>query len=96
VPDQQSTDPIIAERRIRALNAERQKRMVADADKLLALAKQLNEEVASANSGSFTTDQLRKIGEIEKLARSVKDRMASGGADITSIPPKLEFPSSAN
>jgi hypothetical protein len=61
--------------RLRALNAERQKKLVADTDKLLKLAAELKAEMSSANSGSFTPDQLRKLGEIEKLAHSVKEKM---------------------
>ncbi len=83
LPDTQVLDPLMAERRVRALNLERQKRMVADANKLLALAKELNNEVAAMNAGSFTADQLRKITEIEKLARSVRERMT---ADVTEFP----------
>ena len=82
-------DSVMAERRIRALNMERQKRMVADANKLLNLAKELNDEVAAANSGSLTSSQLHKIGEIEKLARSVKERMTAGVVDAPSIPPPM-------
>jgi len=94
VPDEQGLDPVMAERRLRALNIERQKRMVADANKLLTLAKELNDEVASTNTGSFTADQLRKIGEIEKLARSVRERMAAGVAELPNVPspPMLGFP----
>ncbi len=61
-----------------ALNVERQKQMVSDANKLLKLARELNDEVATANTGTFTPDQLHKIAEIEKLARSVRERMADG------------------
>ena len=65
----------MAEKRLRALNTERQKQMVADAAKLLKLAKELNEEVAASNSNTLTSEQVRKVAEIEKLARSVKQRM---------------------
>ncbi len=65
----------MAERRIRALNIQRQKQMVADTDKLLKLAKELNEEVAKANTGTLTQDELHKIADIEKLARNVRQRM---------------------
>jgi len=94
VPDVQGPNPVIEERRLRALNIERQKRMVADTNKLLTLAKELNDEVASTNTGSFTVDQLRKIGEIEKLARSVRERMAAGVAEVPNVPspPMLGFP----
>jgi hypothetical protein len=91
--DDDGFDPVMAERRIRALNAERQKQMVSDANKLLKLARELNDEVASANSGAFTPDQLRKIGEIEKLARSVRERMTSGVGESNIAPaPGLVYP----
>lgn len=85
-------DPIAAERRQRALDIERQKQMVADAGKLLKLAKELNDEIAAANTGTLTPGQLRKIAEIEKLARSVKDRMTLGTG---SSQPSTMFPSQA-
>ncbi len=66
------------QRRLRALNMERQKEMVADAGKLLRLARELNSEVAAQKSDALTSDQLHKVAEIEKLARSVKERMTSG------------------
>ena len=54
--------------------------MVADTNKLLKLAKELNDEVAASNPGSLTPEQLHKIAEIEKLARSVKERMTAAVA----------------
>ena len=86
-------DPLMAERRLRALNIERQKRMVADAGKLLKLARELNEEVARANTGRLTPAELHKIAEIEKLARSVRQKMVNGVAESTPIlPPTVGFP----
>jgi hypothetical protein len=87
-------DPVMAERRMRALNTERQKQMVSDTNKLLKLAKELNEEVATTNSASFTPDQLRKIGEIEKLARNVRERMAAAAGEAPSLlpPPTVIYP----
>ncbi len=83
-------DPMMAERRIRALNVQRQKQMVADADKLLKLAKELNEEVAKANTGTLTDDELHKIADIEKLARSVRQRMTDETGQVPSfLPPPL-------
>jgi hypothetical protein len=80
-------DPVMMERRIRALNMERQKEMVSDANKLLKLARELNEEVALQKSGALTPDQLHKIAEIEKLARNVKERMTSGVGEPQSVIP---------
>jgi hypothetical protein len=92
--DDDNYDPVMAERRLRALNIERQKQMVSDATKLLKLAQELNSEVASANAGGFTPDQLRKIGEIEKLARSVRERMSSAVGETPAVlpPPTLTYP----
>ena len=66
--------------------------MVADAGKLLKLAQELNDEVAASNTGSLTPEQLRKIAEIEKLARSVKERMTAGNVQSQ---PALTAPSFA-
>jgi hypothetical protein len=84
-------DPVIADKRLLALNIERQKQMVADANKLLKLAKELNDEVAVSNTGSLTSEQLHKIAEIEKLARSVKERMVAGVAQPQSAFPAPGF-----
>ena len=84
-------ETVMAEKRLRALNAERQKQMVADAEKLLKLARELNEEVAASNSGTLTPEQLHKIAEIEKLARSVKERMVDGVAQPPSAFPAPVF-----
>jgi len=70
-------DPIQEVRWLRGLNVERQKEMVSDTNKLLKLARELNAEISSSNSDSLTPAQLRKVGEIEKLARSVKEKMST-------------------
>jgi hypothetical protein len=93
-PDDENYDPMMAERRMRALNAERQKQMVSDAARLLKLAQELNSEIASANTGAFTPDQLRKIGEIERLARNVREKMTSAAGETPSVlpPPGPTYP----
>jgi len=65
------------ERRLRALNALRQKSMVEDTGKLLKLATELNAEISSQHPDSLTPEQLHKLAEIEKLAHSVKDKMST-------------------
>jgi hypothetical protein len=62
-------------KRLRALNADRQKSMVSDAERLLKLARQLDAEVASNPGGELTPSELHKVAEIEKLAHSVKSKM---------------------
>jgi len=71
-----SPDSRFADKRLRALNAERQKSMVSDADKLVKLARQLDAEIASNETDEMTPEELRKLAEIEKLAHNVKAKMA--------------------
>ncbi len=75
------------EKRLRALNAERQKSMVSDTNKLLKLADELNAEISSTNSESLTRAQLHKLGEIEKLAHGVKDKMSTSVRPMYQQPP---------
>jgi hypothetical protein len=65
------------EKLLRALNADRQKALVSDANKLLRLVNELNTEIAGKQPDALTPDQLRKMAEIEKLAHSVKDKMTT-------------------
>jgi len=70
--------------------------MISDSDKLLKLARELNEEVAKENTGTLTLDELHKIAEIEKLARNVRQRMTEGaGEPQSTMPPPapMIFPS---
>jgi hypothetical protein len=55
--------------------AERQKRLVADTDKLLSLTTALKEQVNESNKDILSLDMVKKADEIEKLAHSVKERM---------------------
>jgi hypothetical protein len=77
------TDPISgvssaeSERLLVMLNAARQKSLISDSEKLLKLARQLNEEVAAAKGGPLTQEQLRKVARIEKLAHNVKEEMSN-------------------
>ena len=58
-----------------ARNEERQRRLVSDSEKLLQLATQLNEDLAKTDRHVLSMDVVRRAEEIEKLAKSVKDRM---------------------
>ena len=75
------------EKRVRLLNAARQKSMVSDADKLLKLAKELNDEVAGGDSATMTDAQLRKVAEIAKLAKNVKEKMSFSVGGFPSVSP---------
>jgi hypothetical protein len=63
------------ERMEKARNVDRQKQLEHDTDKLLALAKELKDEVSKSNKDTLSVDVVKKAAEIEKLAKSVKDRM---------------------
>jgi hypothetical protein len=71
---QESSGP--DKKRVQMLNAERQKSLVSDADKLLKLAKELNDEVTQSDSAELSSDQLHKVEEIGKLAKNVKTKMS--------------------
>ena len=58
-----------------ARNDERQKKLVSDSDKLLELATQLHDDVSKTNQHILSVDVVKRAEEIEKLARSVKERM---------------------
>lgn len=78
-------DPIQAQRQLKALNEARQKLLVRDADRLLRLALELRDEVAASGADHLTPVQLRKLGDMEKLARSVREKMsysATGGPEV--------------
>jgi hypothetical protein len=60
---------------VKARNEERQKALKADTDKLLALATDLKQYVDKTNGSVMSLDVIRKADEIEKLAKSVREKM---------------------
>jgi hypothetical protein len=82
-------DPLYEDRRLNALNADRHKSMVTDTEKLLRLAKQLDEEIAANTTDGLTSKEMKEVAEIEKLARNVKEKMArsyGGGGPVYTDP----------
>src|SRR6185437_2577738 len=75
VDDSPQTPQSLEMQQARARNAERQKQLVADTQKLVALANQLQDEVSKSNKDMLSLDVVRKADEIDKLARTVRDRM---------------------
>ena len=65
----------IQEKQEKARNDERQKRLVADTEKLLALATQLHDDVGKTDKNILSLDVVKRSEEIEKLARTIKERM---------------------
>jgi hypothetical protein len=70
-----SLSPEIQAQQARSRNSDRQKQLVQDTDKLLALATQLKQDVDKTNKDVLSVDVIKKADEIEKLAHSVKERM---------------------
>ena len=56
-------------------NEERQRQLVADTDKLLDLAQALKAEVDKSNKDQLSLDVVKRAEQIEKLAKSVKEKM---------------------
>ena len=80
-----SRDAVEEARLMQALNIARQKALVSDANKLLKLTTELNEEIAHSNSGTLTSAQIRKLAQIEKLAHSVSEKMSATVLPTTGI-----------
>ena len=59
-------------------NQERQQKLKQDTDKLFTLASELKQYVDKSNENTLSLDVIKKAEEIEKLARSVKDKMKAG------------------
>ena len=53
-----------------------QKKNLKDAERLLALAKELDSTSATPNRTKPTAEEVKKVEEIEKIAKRVKDRLA--------------------
>ena len=73
--DPDPVDPARAEQQAKLRNDDRQKRLVADTDKLLSLATDLKAQVDKSTKNTLSLDVIKKADEIEKLAHSVKERM---------------------
>jgi len=64
----------IAEQQARTRNSERQKRLESDTQKLVGLVDKLKQQMQGEKQMP-AADLSKRAEEIEKLARSVKDRM---------------------
>ena len=67
--------PEIANEQARSRNTERQKKLEDDTARLLSLATELKEQMGKTNKNVMSVDVIKKADEIEKLARSIKERM---------------------
>jgi len=72
-------------KRIAQLNVIRQKAMVSDVEKLVHLAKELNDDASSGGTTLSPGERLHKAAEIEKLAKEVKEKMTYAVGTPTEI-----------
>jgi hypothetical protein len=77
MPAFDDTDPLARARQAtqsRTYANERQKKLLADADKLVELSNELRAEVGSSTKNDLSLTVIKKAGEIEKLAHDVRER----------------------
>jgi hypothetical protein len=67
--------PAVQEQLEKGRQTERQKKLIADTDRLLALANELKTDMDKTTKDEMSIQVIHKAEEIEKLARSVKERM---------------------
>lgn len=68
-------NPQLEQEQSKLRNTDRQKQLVLDTQKLLALANELKTDVDKSNKDMLSIDVIKKAEEIEKLAHSVKEKM---------------------
>ena len=77
-PPQEEVDPLhqdLEKRRKKELNKARFTELKRDTDRLLQLATELKTHVDKADENMLSLDVLKKTEQIEKLAKSVRDKM---------------------
>jgi phenylacetate-coenzyme A ligase PaaK-like adenylate-forming protein len=76
-PSSNFGDVSMQERQVKMLNDQRQKAIVADTDKILQLARELNADAVSENPTFSPAQRMQKAEEIEKLAKNVREKMTN-------------------
>jgi ABC-type transporter Mla subunit MlaD len=84
----------IEHRQLKELNKRRQQEIRDDTAKLFQLATELKAAVDKSNENVLSLDVVRKAGEVEKLAKQVKEKMKeSVGPPLRVEPlPKTPYP----
>lgn len=85
--NQSAEEAQVEREQARARNKERQEKLKADTDKLLQLATELKQYVDKTNENILSVEVVKKTEEIEKLAKSVREKMKSH-----EMPPDDRFP----
>ena len=70
-----ATSPAVAEKMAISRNDERQRKLVADTNQLFDLASKLKDEVDKTDKYTLSLDVVKRTAEIEKLAKSIRERM---------------------
>ena len=71
----QNQEKMTKQQKFEAANSERKKQIADDSTKLLNMAIALKAEVDKTTKDTLSLNVIRKADEIEKLARSVKEKM---------------------
>jgi hypothetical protein len=87
-----SMDAHMKAKRINQLNQNRQKAMVSDAEKLLRLAQELNNDANAGGASLSPAERMHKAAEIEKLAKGVKEKMTYAIGEPAEISPPFATP----
>lgn len=80
-PQPRDMDPAMrrmTERMAIERNTQRQQKIVDDTARLLDLAKELNDAVSHSTKNTLSIAVVKKAEEIEKLAKTIKDKMRDG------------------
>ncbi|NYF80374.1 hypothetical protein [Granulicella arctica] len=73
--DTNPLSPAAQEQMERSRQTDRQKKLIADTNRLLTLATELKTDMDKTSKDTMSLDVIKKAEEIEKLAHSVKERM---------------------
>ncbi len=73
--DPNPISPATLEHLERGRQSDRQKKLIADTDRLLFLANELKADMDKTTKDTLSIEVIRKAEEIEKLAHNVKERM---------------------
>ena len=72
--EEQGISPSLLAKQMGMRNSERQDKLVSDTNKLLALVTNFNQQANKDGVQLSSVDMVKRAEEIEKLARSVKER----------------------
>jgi hypothetical protein len=80
MPPVYSGDPMRTKaenKRLAYLNAERQKSLVIQTNRLVKLASELQAQINGDQHSPLTPDQVRQFQEVEKLAHNIREKMST-------------------